>query len=176
MVADVGAQLRKGVGEYCVLGLLSRETMYGWQLSERLVSAGLIASIGSLYTMLSCLRGQGLVTVLDEPSASGPVRRASARVDPYGDRGVLVYRDFMATDRVLAPEQPHDGSKLKGPASYFPSIESTYGKPIQEWLDLVSERLAEDSHMQVVTHLKTEHAMGHGHANAIVAYVRAAQK
>jgi PadR family transcriptional regulator PadR len=51
MVADVGAQLRKGVVEYCVLGLLSRETMYGWQLSERLVSAGLIASIGTLYAV-----------------------------------------------------------------------------------------------------------------------------
>ena len=82
----------------------------------------------------------------------------------------------MATDRVLAPEQPHDGSKLKGPASYFPSIESKYGRPMQEWLDLVSDRLADQPHMQVVEHLKTQHGMGHGHANAIVAYVRAAQK
>jgi hypothetical protein len=83
----------------------------------------------------------------------------------------------MATDdRVLAPEQPSDGSKLKGPASYFPSIESSYGRPIQEWLDIVSARLAEHPHMQVVTFLKTEHGLGHGHANAIVAYVRAAQK
>jgi len=38
---------------------------------------------------------------------------------------------------VLAPELPADG-KLKGPASYFPSIEKTYGRPIQEWLDLVA--------------------------------------
>lgn len=82
----------------------------------------------------------------------------------------------MSTDRVLAPEQPTDGSKLKGPASYFASIEKTYGKPIQEWLDLTSEQLAEHPHMQVVTFLKTEHGLGHGHANAIVAYVKAAQK
>ena len=91
MVADVGAQLRKGVVEYCVLGLLSRETMYGWQLSERLVSAGLIASIGTLYPMLSRLRGQGLVTVLDEPSASGPVRRYY-RLTAQGEAQLEVFR------------------------------------------------------------------------------------
>ncbi|TQO20136.1 PadR family transcriptional regulator PadR [Rhodoglobus vestalii] len=75
MTADVGTQLRKGVVEYCVLGLLSREPMYGWQLSERLVAAGMIASIGTLYPMLARLRSQGLVTTYDEASASGPVRK-----------------------------------------------------------------------------------------------------
>ncbi len=80
----------------------------------------------------------------------------------------------MTSDRVLAPTQPADGSKLKGPASYFPSIERTYGKPIQEWLDLVAVELAAHPHMQVVSMLKSEHGLGHGHANAIVAYVKAA--
>jgi hypothetical protein len=82
----------------------------------------------------------------------------------------------MTARRVLAPEPPSDGSKPKGPASYFASIESTYGRPIQEWLDLASDRLDGQSHMDVVTFLKSEHGMGHGHANAVVAYVRAAQK
>lgn len=77
------------------------------------------------------------------------------------------------TSRVTAPEIPA-GTKVKGPASYFPSIEKTYGRTMQEWLDLVVERLdAGDQHMEVVSHLKAEHAMGHGHANAVVAYVRA---
>jgi PadR family transcriptional regulator PadR len=75
MVADVGTQLRKGVVEYCVLGLLSRQAMYGWELSEQLVSSGLIASIGTLYPMLARLRSQGLVTAYDEASVSGPVRK-----------------------------------------------------------------------------------------------------
>ena len=86
----------------------------------------------------------------------------------------LATLDLMTDNRVLAPEPPADGSKPKGPASYFPSIEKTYGTPIQEWLDLVAEQLdAGKPHMEVVTGLKTEHAMGHGHANAIVAYVKA---
>ena len=62
--------------------------------------------------------------------------------------------------------------KVKGPASYFPSIEKKYGEPIEHWLDLVRARGAE-KHMETVDWLKSEHGLGHGHANAIVAHVRA---
>ena len=65
--------------------------------------------------------------------------------------------------------------KVKGPASYFPSIEKTYGQPIAHWLTMV-ENLQDMTHMQKVNWLKTEHQMGHGHANAIVAHVLAQQK
>lgn len=83
----------------------------------------------------------------------------------------------MTERRVLAPEPPADGQKVNGPASYFPSIERTYGRPIQEWLDLTTGHLDEGdhTHMQVVSWLKSEHGLGHGHANAIVAYVRHAR-
>jgi hypothetical protein len=62
--------------------------------------------------------------------------------------------------------------KVKGPASYFPSIEKTYGQPITYWLDLVQQQ-ADMAHMQIVTWLKDAHGLGHGHANAIVAHARA---
>lgn len=68
-----------------------------------------------------------------------------------------------------------DAPKVKGPASYFPSIEKTYGKPIQHWQDIV--RAQQDlAHMQIVALLKTEHGLGHGHANAIVAATLAERK
>lgn len=62
--------------------------------------------------------------------------------------------------------------RIKGPASYFPSIEKTYGRPIAEWQALVRARRPA-THMELVSMLKTEHAMGHGHANAIVAHTLA---
>jgi hypothetical protein len=65
--------------------------------------------------------------------------------------------------------------KIKGPASYFPSIEKTYGRPIGEWQDLVQKH-APARHMELVNMLKSEHKMGHGHANAIVAHTLAADK
>ena len=63
-------------------------------------------------------------------------------------------------------------AKIKGPASYFPSIEKTYGRPIAEWKDLVRAALPA-KHMELVAMLKEQHGMGHGHANAIVAHTLA---
>lgn len=62
-----------------------------------------------------------------------------------------------------------DEQKVKGPASYFPSIEKKYGQPISHWLALLAT-ISEKKHMEMVAWLKTEHAMGHGHANALVAH------
>jgi hypothetical protein len=60
----------------------------------------------------------------------------------------------------------------KGPASYFPSIEATYGRPVEDWVAVI--RASELSkHGQLVTWLKTEHGLGHGHANALVAHTLA---
>ena len=78
----------------------------------------------------------------------------------------------MTEHRVPSPVV-RPGEKLAGPASYFPSLEKTYGRPVQEWLDLVADRLDGAPHMPVVSWLKQEHGLGHGHANALVAYVRA---
>ena len=58
---------------------------------------------------------------------------------------------------------------MKGPASYLPSIEKTYGRPIAGWQAIVRAR-PELRHGELVSLLKAEYAMGHGHANALVAY------
>jgi hypothetical protein len=65
--------------------------------------------------------------------------------------------------------------KTKGPASYFPSIEKKYGQPMSHWFDLL-QSCSGMKHMEMVAWLKTEHGMGHGHANAVVAYCLAAHK
>ena len=64
--------------------------------------------------------------------------------------------------------------KVKGPASYFPSIEKAYGKPINHWFEVL-KKAGPLKHMELVNFLKTEHQMGHGHANAIVGYFLAAK-
>lgn len=58
---------------------------------------------------------------------------------------------------------------VKGPASYFPSIEKKYGKPISHWMQIL-EQAGLLKHMELVNHLKTDHQLGHGHANALVAW------
>lgn len=63
-------------------------------------------------------------------------------------------------------------AKVKGPASYFPSIEKTYGKPVSHWFKLL-DSVKDKKHMEQVAFLKSAHKIGHGHANALVGYYRA---
>ena len=65
-----------------------------------------------------------------------------------------------------------EDAKVKGPASYFTSIEKTYGKPISHWMRVLGAMKGQ-KHMGMVASLKTNHKMGHGHANALLAHHRA---
>ena len=73
---------------------------------------------------------------------------------------------------ILQALHPMSEEKIKGPASYFPSIEKKYGRPISDWKELVRAALPA-RHMELVALLKEQHGMGHGHANAIVAHTLA---
>lgn len=75
---------------------------------------------------------------------------------------------LVSVGRVKSGEAIVANDVVKGPASYFPSIEKKYGRPVAEWQALVRQNLPA-KHMDLVAMLKTEHGMGHGHANAIVA-------
>lgn len=62
--------------------------------------------------------------------------------------------------------------KVKGPKSYFPSIEAKYGKPVAFWMKEL-KKVKDNKHLEQVNFLKEEHGMGHGHANAVVHVFRA---
>ena len=70
------SQLRKGVLEYCVLGLLRDGPRYGIELLEKLAATGVLAtSQGTVYPLLSRLRRDGLVATSWRESPTGPPRR-----------------------------------------------------------------------------------------------------
>ena len=60
-------------------------------------------------------------------------------------------------------------ARPSGPASYFPSIEKKYGQPIDHWMGVLT-KAGPLKHMELVNHLKSAHQLGHGHANALVAW------
>lgn len=77
-----------------MLALLARERMYGWQLADRLIEAGgLIASIGTMYPVLTRLRERGEVTSYEEPSDVGPPRRYY-ELTPQGRRSLSEFRGY----------------------------------------------------------------------------------
>jgi hypothetical protein len=61
-----------------------------------------------------------------------------------------------------------ESPRVNGPASYFPSIEKKYGRPMHYWFSILA-KLRGMKHMEMVAYLKVHHGMGHGHANAAVA-------
>lgn len=97
MIDDVTTQLRRGVVEYCVLGLLAAEPMYGWQLASALTERNLIASIGTLYPLLGRLRDRGLIVAFeqqqdsDSEATGGPTRKYY-RLTPLGEQHLDHFR------------------------------------------------------------------------------------
>ena len=63
----------------------------------------------------------------------------------------------------------------QGPASYFPSIEKKHGRSIAEWQKII-DGCGLEKHMEIVGFLKSEHEVGHGHANALVAWTLAGNR
>lgn len=91
-VETLDTQLRKGVLEYCVLGLLGERPRYGYELVQRLAAAdGLLTSEGTIYPLLARMRREGLVTTEWQESSSGPPRRYY-RLTEDGRRALREFR------------------------------------------------------------------------------------
>lgn len=68
-------ELRRGVVEFCVLALLDRRERYAVEVVRELAQRGLVVSEGTVYPLLSRLRGRGLVETTWRESGLGPPRR-----------------------------------------------------------------------------------------------------
>lgn len=69
------AQMRKGILEYCILGVLSGGEAYPSDIIEKLKEARLLVVEGTLYPLLTRLKNEGLLNYRWEESSSGPPRK-----------------------------------------------------------------------------------------------------
>lgn len=74
-VDNAKSQMRKGMLEYCVLLLLSREASYANDIITRLKDAELIVVEGTLYPLLTRLKKDGLLAYEWRESTQGPPRK-----------------------------------------------------------------------------------------------------
>jgi len=74
-VDNTKAQMRKGVLEYCILGVLAKGERYPSDILSDLKVARLIVVEGTLYPLLTRLKDSGLLTYRWEESRSGPPRK-----------------------------------------------------------------------------------------------------
>lgn len=74
-VENTTAQMRKGILEYCILSILSREDSYAPRIISELKEAQMIVVEGTLYPILTRLKNQGILTYRWVESPQGPPRK-----------------------------------------------------------------------------------------------------
>lgn len=73
---SVRSQLLKGILDGCVLAMIEKEAVYGYELSKKLQDIGLQdVSEGTIYPVLLRLQKNGLIKGELRPSDSGPNRK-----------------------------------------------------------------------------------------------------
>ncbi|NUM55988.1 MAG: PadR family transcriptional regulator [Candidatus Hydrogenedentes bacterium] len=89
MASDIDnwtTQLRKGLLELCIVNLLAKGDVYGYDLVKQLSEVrGLVVTEGTIYPLLSRLKRLGLVTTRLAESTSGPARKYY-RLSAAGER------------------------------------------------------------------------------------------
>lgn len=74
-IENIKAQMRKGILEFCILLLSSKEKVYASEILQELKSINLIVVEGTLYPLLTRLKNSGLLKYDWEESKSGPPRK-----------------------------------------------------------------------------------------------------
>lgn len=74
-VDNIQAQMRKGILEYCLLSILSRQDAYASEIISELKNARMIVVEGTLYPILTRLKNQELLSYRWEESPQGPPRK-----------------------------------------------------------------------------------------------------
>ena len=69
------AQMRKGILEYCILSILSRNSCYASDIIKELKEAEVIVVEGTLYPLLTRQKNAGLLGYRWEESPQGPPRK-----------------------------------------------------------------------------------------------------
>lgn len=74
-IDNIKAQMRKGILEYCILSILSRNDAYASSIIAELKQAQMIVVEGTLYPILTRQKNQGLLAYRWEESPQGPPRK-----------------------------------------------------------------------------------------------------
>ncbi len=79
------AQMKKGILEYCILGLLKHQDYYASDIINKLKEARLIVVEGTLYPLLTRQKNAGLLKYRWEESTQGPPRKYYSLTEKGGE-------------------------------------------------------------------------------------------
>jgi PadR family transcriptional regulator PadR len=82
-VENTQSQMRKGILEYCILGILNKGEAYPSEILEKLRGAQMLVVEGTVYPLLTRLKNLELLSYRWEESTAGPPRKYYA-ITPKG--------------------------------------------------------------------------------------------
>src|SRR5580693_2714188 len=98
-VENTESQMRKGLLELCILGVIERhKEAYPSDILEELKAAKLVVLEGTLYPLLSRLKNSGMLGYRWEESTSGPPRKYYTLTDS----GRAFYTQLLTTWQELS--------------------------------------------------------------------------
>lgn len=92
-VENTQAQMRKGVLEYCILGILNQGEAYPSEILNKLRTAQLLVVEGTVYPLLTRLKNLEVLSYRWEESTSGPPRKYYK----ITQKGQKFYQDLART-------------------------------------------------------------------------------
>ncbi len=75
MINNIKSQMRKGLLEYCILSIISKDEAYASDILDTLKQANLLVVEGTLYPLLTRMKNEELLTYRWQESTSGPPRK-----------------------------------------------------------------------------------------------------
>ena len=75
MISNLKSQMRKGLLEYCILCIISRDEAYASDILETLKDAQLVVVEGTVYPLLTRMKNEGLLSYRWQESTGGPPRK-----------------------------------------------------------------------------------------------------
>ena len=97
-IENTKIQMRKGILEYCILGIISKGEVYASDILENLKNANLLVVEGTVYPLLTRLKNLGLLSYVWKESTSGPPRKYFVLTD----QGVAALQELAETWQELA--------------------------------------------------------------------------
>ena len=75
LLENTQSQMRKGILDYCILGIIAQGEVYPSDILQKLEDSRLIVVEGTLYPLLTRLKNAGLLDYSWVESRSGPPRK-----------------------------------------------------------------------------------------------------
>ena len=98
---NVKAQMRKGILEYCILAILSREDSFAPKIIAELKQAEMIVVEGTLYPILTRQKNAGLLTYRWEESPQGPPRKYYTLTDKGRERAQYIFERHKCLTKIF---------------------------------------------------------------------------